>query len=80
MSRRLFFLKQEGWFEVEMTGNLLNCSLDELIGWAYDMMERCHYRNYIIKEGPQSLPSLQDGVEMARCLRKPVTPALYHES
>ncbi len=61
MNKQLYFLKQDGWFEYEMTGNQLTLSLDELISWAYDIMKRERYRNYIIKEGPHPLPPLQNG-------------------
>ena len=50
MNKRLFFLRQDGWFEFQMTGNLSSLSLDDLIGWAYGMMERHQYRNYWITE------------------------------
>jgi len=52
MSRRLFFLQQEGWFEAEIAGKLLQATDTELIRWAYAMMERHHYRNYLITENP----------------------------
>ena len=31
MNRRLFFLQQEGWFEVEITGKLLHATDEELV-------------------------------------------------
>jgi len=52
MNRRLFFLKQEGWFEVEITGKLLQAKDDELARWAYEMMDQYGYRNYWISENP----------------------------
>jgi hypothetical protein len=54
MNRRLFFLKQEGWFEVEITGKLLQATDTELIRWVYAMMDRYGYRNYLITENPAS--------------------------
>jgi len=50
MNKRLFFLKHEGWFEAELSGKLLSASGEELILWAYDMMDRYNYRNYWIME------------------------------
>jgi hypothetical protein len=52
MNRRLFFLNHDGWFEHEMSGGLLSASHDELVLWAYAMMERKNYRNYLITENP----------------------------
>jgi hypothetical protein len=52
MDRRLFFLNQDGWFEQEMSGGLVSASHDELVLWAYAMMERKNYRNYLITENP----------------------------
>jgi len=62
MNRRLFFLQQEGWFEVEIAGKLLQATETELIRWAYGMMERHHYRNYLITENPET--SLRGGSSM----------------
>jgi hypothetical protein len=59
MNKRLFFLSKEGWFEEEVSGKLLNATQDELILWAYAMMERKNYRNYLITENPkQSLRTM----------------------
>ncbi|OGL47206.1 MAG: hypothetical protein A2161_14490 [Candidatus Schekmanbacteria bacterium RBG_13_48_7] len=59
MTKRLFFLKQDGWFQAEVTGNLLHASNEELVLWAYAMMERKNYRNYLITENPkQSLRTM----------------------
>ena len=52
MNRRLFFLNHDGWFEHEMSGGLISASHDELVLWAYAMMERKNYRNYLITENP----------------------------
>lgn len=52
MDRRLFFLNQDGWFEQEMSGGLISAPHDELVLWAYAMMERKNYRNYLITENP----------------------------
>jgi hypothetical protein len=62
MNRRLFFLQQEGWFEVEIAGKLLQAKDDELARWAYGMMDRYGYRNYWISENPE--PSLRGGSSM----------------
>jgi len=53
MEKRLFFLNQEGWFEVEVTENLKNASPDELAKWVYAMVDRHKYRNYLITENPE---------------------------
>jgi len=52
MKKRLFFLRQNGWFEVELTGKLLHATYEELIRWIYATMERHNYRNYLITENP----------------------------
>jgi hypothetical protein len=52
MNKRLFFLKQDGWFEVEITVKLLNSSNEELFQWTYAMMDMHGYRNYLITENP----------------------------
>ena len=57
MNKRLFFLKHDGWFEVKVAGKLLNMSDNELIRWAYAMMEQYNYQNYLITEGPHPCPS-----------------------
>jgi hypothetical protein len=57
MNKRLFFLAKEGWFEEEVSGKLLHASSEELVLWAYAMMERKNYRNYLITENPE--PSLR---------------------
>jgi hypothetical protein len=49
---RLFFLTQDGWFESELTEKLLHATGEDLIRWAYAMMERYNYRNYLITENP----------------------------
>lgn len=53
MNRRLFFLNHDGWFEAEVTGKLHHASHEELVLWAYAMMERKNYRNYLITENPE---------------------------
>jgi hypothetical protein len=53
MNKRLFFLKQDGWFEVEITGKLLQATDAELLRWAYATLERSGYRNYLITENPE---------------------------
>jgi hypothetical protein len=58
MNKRLFFLRQDGWFEAEVTAKLLNSSDGELLLWAYAMMDKHGYRNYWITENPR--PSLRD--------------------
>ena len=57
MYKRLFFLKQDGWFEAELTGKLLYASDEELLLWAHAVMERKNYRNYLITENPGNLSS-----------------------
>jgi hypothetical protein len=57
MYKRLFFLRHDGWFESRLEGKLLHAGMDEIIPWAYAMMERHHYRNYMITENPR--PSLR---------------------
>lgn len=52
MGKRLFFLKKEGWFEVEVSKKLLNSSNEELFKWTYAMMDKHGYRNYLITENP----------------------------
>jgi hypothetical protein len=52
MQKRLFFLKQDGWFEVEITAKLLNSSNEDLFQWTYAMMDKHGYRNYLITENP----------------------------
>lgn len=52
MNKRVFFLNNGGWFEEEISEKLLNCSREELILWAYAMMERKNYRNYLVTENP----------------------------
>jgi hypothetical protein len=67
MNKQLFFLKRDGWFEAELTENMLHATLEDLINWAYTVMERNHYRNYRIKEEP--LPCFPAGKSYA--LSKP---------
>ncbi len=57
MTKRLFFLNRDGWFEEEISGKLMNATQEELVLWAYAMMERKNYRNYLITENPK--PSLR---------------------
>ena len=52
MHKRLFFLKQDGWHETEINENLMYAPVEELVFWAYAMMERYGYRNYMITENP----------------------------
>jgi hypothetical protein len=52
MNKRLFFLKQDGWFEVEVTESLKNASPEELARWVYAMADQYKYRNYLITENP----------------------------
>jgi hypothetical protein len=52
MQKRLFFLKQDGWFEAEVTARLLNSSNEALLQWTYAMMDKHGYRNYLITENP----------------------------
>ena len=53
MNKRLFFLSKEGWFEEEVSDKLLHATQEELVLWAYAMMERKNYRNYLITENPE---------------------------
>jgi hypothetical protein len=53
MSKRLFFLEKEGWFEAEITGKLKNAPAEELVRWVYAMMDKHGYRNYLITENPE---------------------------
>jgi hypothetical protein len=55
MNKRLFFLGHDGWFEAEVSGRLLHASQEELVLWAYAMMERKNYRNYLITENPERM-------------------------
>jgi hypothetical protein len=52
MNMRCFFLKQDGWFEAEVTENLKDASPDELARWVYAMADRHKFRNYLITENP----------------------------
>jgi hypothetical protein len=52
MRKRLFFLKQDGWFEAEVTAKLLDSSNEELLTWTYAMMDKHGFRNYLITENP----------------------------
>ncbi|MBN1158454.1 MAG: hypothetical protein JXA61_03670 [Bacteroidales bacterium] len=52
MKKRLFFLKNDGWFEMELSGRLLNASHEELSGLACTIMLQHRYRNYMITENP----------------------------
>jgi hypothetical protein len=71
MNRRLFFLKQDGWFEAKLTEKLLHATGEDLIQWAYAMMERYHYRNYRITEKPRPpAPSPVGEGERQKSLRK----------
>ncbi|HLO58812.1 MAG TPA: hypothetical protein VK179_08740 [Bacteroidales bacterium] len=51
--KRLFFLKNDGWTEEEISGRMLQFTQEELVLWAYAMMERKNYRNYLITENPE---------------------------
>lgn len=53
MQKRLFFLKQDGWFEAEVTAKLLDSSNEELFQWTYAMMDKHGYRNYLLTENPK---------------------------
>ena len=55
MEKRLFFLRQDGWVEAQLSRNLLVASHEELARWAYAMTERHGYRNYMITENPQCI-------------------------
>jgi hypothetical protein len=55
MNKRLFFLNHNGWFEGEISEKLLHASQEELVLWAYAMMERKNYRNYLITENPERM-------------------------
>jgi hypothetical protein len=60
MNRRLFFLRQDGWFEAEITGKLLQATDAELLRWAYTVTERNGYRNYLVTENPEiNMPMCQ---------------------
>lgn len=72
---RLFFLrKEDGWFETGIEGKLKNASAEELVMWAYDMMDRNHYINYLLTENPgypesllrRILPDAMDAESSAR--------------
>jgi hypothetical protein len=56
MNRRLFFLKQDGWFEAEVTEYLEDASPDELTRWVYAMVDKHKFRNYMITENPGQVP------------------------
>jgi hypothetical protein len=72
MNMRLFFLKQDGWFEAELTEKLLHASGEDLIRWAYTVMERYNYRNYLITERAQPCPpSIVEEPEAGKMLKIP---------
>ena len=52
MEKRLFFLREDGWFEAELTRGLMLASHEELIRWACIAMSRFGYRNYMVTENP----------------------------
>lgn len=54
MQRRLFFLRHDGWFEVEISGKLLHTTDTELLQWVYKVTEISGYRNYMVSENPQT--------------------------
>ncbi len=59
MTRQLFFLSNGEWFEEPLDGKMLHASHEELVLWAYAMMERKNYRNYMVTENPkQSLRAM----------------------
>jgi len=64
MHKRLFFLNQDGWFEEEVTGKLLQSSHEELVLWAYAMMERKNYRNYMITDNPERVMTSKAAFKM----------------
>ncbi|MBN2275602.1 MAG: hypothetical protein JXR41_13785 [Bacteroidales bacterium] len=80
MNKRLFFLKRDGWFEADMTGELTAASIEDLILQAYKIMEQHHYRNYRIMESSprlfepplpiQSGQALQPGESLSRQSRE----------
>ena len=47
MQKQLFFLKQDGWFEAEITEKLKDASPEELTQWVYAMVDQYKYRNYL---------------------------------
>lgn len=53
MNKRLFFLKYDGWVEEDISDKLAHASREELVLWAYSMMERKNYRNYLITDNPE---------------------------
>jgi hypothetical protein len=70
MKKRLFFLKKDGWFEVEITAKLLNSSNEELFRWTYAMMDKHGFRNYLITENPGPVISnRQKAIKMTNNLR-----------
>ena len=66
MQKRLFFLKQDGWFEVEVTAKLLNSSNEELLQWTYAMMDKHGYRNYLITENPGPVIGVRNNLRYAK--------------
>jgi len=67
MNKRLFFLKQEGWFEVEVSAKLLKSSNEELLQWTYAMMDKHGYRNYLITENPEPVVGKRYSVISNQC-------------
>jgi hypothetical protein len=65
MNKRVFFLRHDGWFEEEISGKLTNCKHEELILWAYAMMERKNYRNYLVTENPDRVLAKKEILKMA---------------
>jgi hypothetical protein len=61
MNKRLFFLRQDGWFEVEVSAKLLKSSNEELFKWTYAMMDKHGYRNYLVTENPAGYLILDTG-------------------
>ena len=53
MNKRLFFLKNDGWVEEDISDKLTHATHEELVLWAYSMMERKNYRNYLVSENPE---------------------------
>ncbi len=64
MKKRLFFLTHEGWIEEELSGKLLHTTREELVLWAYAMMERKNYRNYLVTENPEIVMTNEESFKL----------------
>ena len=57
MKRHVFISRPgRGWSKLNIPGNLINCSREELCNWAYSIVIKNNYKGFLISDNATPYP------------------------